>query len=149
MTKGLMKNIILFLIISGALFSCNKSDEITSETETALFGNWKLIQMTGSVLNSTTSGSEMEWQEIYLIKSDGTFQKSRDRDGVITEVSGIYNIINSSNEIFLELIFNNESEIIGSCYSGLKEEMFFQSGNTLSSTWQNCDGPGLKYEKVN
>lgn len=84
-----------------------------------------------------------------LFKTDGTFQKSRDRNGVITEISGTFNLINSSNERLLELIYNNESEIIGSCYSDLKEEMVFQSENTLSSTWRYCDGPGLEYEKVN
>ncbi len=145
-TKDIMKKRILFLMLIVVLFSCNKNDDINTETE--LFGNWKLIEMTGNIPNSTTTGSEMEWQENYLLKSDGTFQKSRNRNGVITEVSGTYNLINSSNELFLELIFNSESEIIGSCNLDLKEEMFFQSKNTLSSTWENCDGPGLKYEKV-
>jgi hypothetical protein len=144
-TKDIMKKRILFLMLIVVLFSCNKNEDINTETE--LFGNWKLIEMTGNIPNSTTTGSEMEWQENYLLKSDGTFQKSRDRDGVITEVSGIYNIVDLSDGKYLEFIFNEESEIIGSCYSNLKEEMFFQSENTLSSTWENCDGPGLKYEK--
>jgi hypothetical protein len=29
----------------------------------------------------------------------------------------------------------------------IKEELNFQSENVLLSTWQQCDGPGLKYEK--
>lgn len=89
----------------------------------------------------------MEWQETYTFRTDGTFQKSRDRNGVITEASGTYNLINSSGNWFLKLFFDGDSEIIGSCYIGLKEEMYFQSENTFVSTWQNCDGPGLKYEK--
>lgn len=143
----IMKKIAFIFIVIGILYSCNSDDNSNSNAE--LIGNWKLIQMTGNIPNSTTTGSEMEWQETYLLKTDGSFKKSRDRNGVITDVSGTYKLIKSSNEIFLELNFNNESEIIGSCYSNLKEEMFFQSENTLSSTWQNCDGPGLKYEKVN
>lgn len=142
-----MKKIALVFITIGILYSCNKDDDSNSYTE--LIGNWKLIQMTGSIPNSETTGSDMEWQETYLFKNDGTFQKSRDRNGVITEISGTFNLIKSSNERLLELIFNNESEIIGSCYSDLKEEMVFQSENTLSSTWRYCDGPGLEYEKVN
>lgn len=142
-----MKKQILILMIIGILFSCNKNDD-GNNLETEIIGNWKLIQMTGSIANSEMTGTEMEWQETYRLNTDGTFQKSRDRDGVITDVSGIYNIVDLSDGKYLEFIFNEESEIIGSCYSNLKEEMFFQSENTFSSTWRACDGPGLKYEKV-
>jgi len=142
-----MKKQILFLMIIGILFSCDKNDDdINLETE--IIGNWELIQMTGSIPNSETTGTDMEWQETYQLNNDGTFQKSRDRDGVITEISGTYNIIDLSDGKYLEFIFNDESQIIGSCYSGLKEEMFFQSENIFSSTWSACDGPGLVYEKV-
>ena len=142
-----MKKQILFLMIIGILFSCDKNDDdINLETE--IIGNWELIQMTGSIPNSETTGTDMEWQETYQLNNDGTFQKSRDRDGVITEISGTYNIIDLSDGKYLEFIFNDESQIIGSCYSGLKDEMFFQSENIFSSTWSACDGPGLVYEKV-
>jgi len=147
-----MKKQILFLMIIGILFSCNKNDDGNNDDidnlETEVIGNWKLIQMTGNIPNSETTGTEMEWQETYQLNTDGTFQKSRNRNGIITEVSGTYNLVDSSNERFIEFIFNDENEIIGSCYSNfLKEEMFFQSNNTFSSTWSACDGPGLKYEK--
>lgn len=142
-----MKKTILFLTVIGILFSCNKNDDANMETD--LFGVWKLDQMTGNILNSETTGSEMEWQEFYLLNADGTFKKTRDRNGTTTEVFGTYNLINSSSEKLLELNYNSESEIIGSCYPDLKEEMFFQSENSFSSTWKNCDGPGLKYKKAN
>lgn len=142
-----MKKQILFLMIIGILFSCNKNDD-DNNLETEIIGSWKLIQMTGNIPNSETTGTDMEWQESYRLNADGTFQKSRDRDGVIIEASGTYNIIYLSEGKHLELIFNEESEIIGSCSSNLKEEMFFQSENTFSSTWSACDGPDLKYEKV-
>jgi hypothetical protein len=142
-----MKKQILFLMIIGILFSCNKNDDgINLETE--IIGNWKLTQMTGSIPNSETTGSEMEWQETYQLNTDGTFQKSRDRDGVITEISGTYNLINNSNENLLELNFNSESEIIGSCTSSTKETMSLQSETIFLSSWNACDGPGLKYERV-
>jgi hypothetical protein len=142
-----MKKQILFLMIIGILFSCNKNDDgINLETE--IIGNWKLIQMTGSIPNSETTGTEMEWQETYRINADGTFQKSRDRDGVITEVSGTYNLINNSNEPLLELSFNSESTIVGSCISNTKETMSLKSETIFLSSWNACDGPGLKYEKT-
>jgi len=142
-----MKNKILFLMIIGVLFSCNNNDE--NDTENELVGNWKLIQMTGSIPNSETSGAEMDWQETYVLNANGTFLKSRDRDGITTEVSGTYNFINNSNEPLIELNFDTESEIIGSCTSNMKETMNLQSETIFLSSWEACDGPGLKYEKIN
>jgi hypothetical protein len=119
-----MKKQILFLIIIGILCSCSKND---INLENQIIGNWKLIQMSGTIPNSETTGTEMEWQETYLLNTDGTFQKSRNRDGVITDISGTYKLINNSTESLLELNFNSESEIIGSCTSNTKETMNIQS----------------------
>lgn len=142
-----MKKQILFLMIFGILFSCNKNDD-GFNLETEIIGNWKLIQMTGSIPNSETTGTEMEWQETYRLNADGTFLKSRNRDGVITEVSGTYNLINNPNESLLELTFDSESEIVGSCTSNTKETMSLKSETIFLSTWNACDGPGLKYKKM-
>lgn len=141
-----MKKLNILFVSLIVLFSCSNDDQNSQKNYQ---GKWKLTQMSGNLQNSETTGSDMEWQEFYILNADGTFKKTRDRNGVIKDVSGTYNLIKSSNEMYLELVFNNESEIIGSCSSNLKEEMLFQSENTFSSTWQNCDGPGLKYEKVN
>lgn len=142
-----MKNKILFLMIIGVLFSCNKNDD--NDIENELVGDWKLIQMTGSIPNSETSGTEMEWQETYVLNANGTFLKSRDRDGITTEVSGTYNFITNSNEPLIELNFDIESEIIGSCTSNRKETMNLKSETIFLSSWEACDGPGLKYKKFN
>ena len=84
-------------MIIGILISCNKNDdEINLETE--IIGSWKLMQITGSIPNSEMFGNEMECQETYRLNADGIFLKSRDRDGVVTEVLGMYNLINNSNE---------------------------------------------------
>jgi hypothetical protein len=140
-----MKKQILFLMIIGILCSCSKN-EINLENQ--IIGNWKLIQMSGTIPNSETTGTEMDWQETYLLNTDGTFQKSRNRDGVITEISGTYKLINNSTESLLELNFNSESEIIGSCTSNTKETMNIQSETIFLSSWNACDGPGLRYEKI-
>jgi hypothetical protein len=140
-----MKKQILFLMIIGILCSCSKN-EINLENQ--IIGNWKLIQMSGTIPNSETTGTEMDWQETYLLNTDGTFQKSRNRDGVITDISGTYKLINNSTESLLELNFNSESEIIGSCTSNTKETMNIQSETIFLSSWNACDGPGLRYEKI-
>ena len=141
-----MKKIIFFLSAIIFITSCDKNNDSPLDSE--IVGNWILVEMSGSIPNSQTSGSDMEWQEIYTLKADGTFQKSRDRNGIITQVSGTYGLINSSNETLLKFTFDNDNEIIGSCHSDLKEFMLFQSENTFSSTWLACDGPGLVYKNV-
>jgi hypothetical protein len=35
--------------------------------------------MTGMTANSQTTGSDMEWQEFYLLNANGTFKKSREK----------------------------------------------------------------------
>ena len=141
-----MKKIIFFLFAIGFITSCDSNSDAALDSE--ITGNWVLVEMSGSILNSQATGSDMEWQENYTLKADGTFQKSRERNGVVTQVNGTYSLINPSNEVLLELTFNNNSEIIGSCNSNLKEFMLFQSENTFSNTWLACDGPGLIYKNI-
>lgn len=141
-----MKKIIFFLFAIIFVTSCDKNSDSALDSE--IIGNWILVEMSGSIPNSQATGSDMEWQEVYVLKADGRFLKSRERDGVIIEASGTYNITNSSNEVLLELVFENDSEIIGSCHSNLKEFMVIQSKNTFSSTWLACDGPGLVYKNL-
>jgi hypothetical protein len=47
--------------------------------------------MTGQVPNSEVSGQAMKWQESYQLNSDGTFTKSREKNGSVTEATGNYN----------------------------------------------------------
>jgi hypothetical protein len=137
------KFIILFLVVT-TFFSCS-SDDVRPFTDYQ--GKWELTQMTGRTANSEITGSAMEWQEFYLLDANGTFIKSRKQNGIVTEISGTFSLIKSSNSNALQLTYKSESEIIGSCFSGLKEEMHFQSEKVFVSTWQQCDGPGLKYER--
>ncbi|WP_299779732.1 hypothetical protein [uncultured Formosa sp.] len=97
------------------------------DLETKIIGNWKLIQMTGNLLDSDTLGADMEWQETYLLQADETFIKLRDRDGVITEASGTYHFINNSNKPLITVTFDNESEIVGSCTSKSEDIMSLES----------------------
>jgi hypothetical protein len=78
-----MNKLFLFLIAC-TLASCSKefdSDKFPQE--------WKLITMTtNQMINPTViTGADMEWQETYTLKSDGTFTKSRNWDGIITDAS--------------------------------------------------------------
>jgi hypothetical protein len=142
-----MKNQILTLLIVFIFCSCDKNDN--NSLETSLTGKWELTQTTGSIPNSEKTGANMEWQEYYVLKANKTFIKSRTRNGISTTVSGTYTIAKSPNENVLTLTYKNESDIIGSCISNIKEELYLNPENIMYSSWSICDGPGLKYEKVN
>ena len=140
-----MKKFSLLLLAVITLFSCSNDDENPTEYPE---GKWVLTQMTGRMPNSETTGANMEWQEFYVLNGDGTFKKSRKKNGVTTEISGTYIVGTSASNTSLELTYTVENEIIGSCSSKLKEELHFQSASVLISNWQQCDGPGLKYEQL-
>lgn len=140
-----MKKLSSLLILLIVLASCaNDVKESTANNQE----KWVLIEMHGSTPNSKTTGDNMEWQEFYVLNSNGTFKKSRKKNGISNEISGVYKVVDSINPNMLELTYNNASEIIGNCTSDLKEYMNFKSETVFSSTWQQCDGPSLKYEKL-
>jgi hypothetical protein len=140
-----MKNLIVLIAFLTIFNSCSK-DNVAMDN-TGYYGKWTLVAMSGSIPNSEVTGAAMEWQEFYLFNTNGTFTKSRERNGVKTTLSGTYTTTTQSDGIFFELIYPNDSEIIGSCYGNQKEVLYLIDNNSLSSTWSYCDGPGLKYKK--
>ena len=139
-----MKHFALFITFLSFFNSCSK-DAVAENT--GYYGKWTLVKMSGTLSNSETTGMAMEWQESYLLNANGTFAKSRERNAIKTTISGTYVATNRPDGIYLELTYPNDSEIIGSCYGNLKEELYIAESNTLSSTWKNCDGPALEYKK--
>jgi hypothetical protein len=141
-----MKRLTFIVAFLCVFYSCTKDSVETVTTD--YHGKWALIKMSGSIPNSEALGADMEWQEFYLFKNDGTFTKSRVRNEVKTTFSGTYTIKNSPNTRYLELTYPNDNETIGNCTGDLIEDLCFTANNTLSSTWSACDGPGLEYQKV-
>ncbi|WP_091208329.1 hypothetical protein [Flavobacterium xueshanense] len=82
-----------------------------------------------------------------MFNANGTFTKTREANSVNTTFSRTYTTTKQSDGISFELIYPRDSEIIGSCFGNQKEVLFLTSNNSLSSTWNFCDGPGLKYKK--
>lgn len=139
----MVKKLILFVCVF-LFVSCNENEPVPFD----ILGEWKLIQMSGSIPNSQTTGADMEYQETYVFNSNGTFEKTRDTKGVIKKAYGVYKAYITPNEKVLELTYSLESSIIGSCTSNLKEVMNITSNSSFSSIWQACDGPGLDYKKI-
>lgn len=144
-----MKNLILITFLTCTLFSCSK-DIIDKKFDLEEYPQkWQLIKMTGQIPSSEKTGIDMEWQEFYLLNSNGTFIKSREQNGLVSEESGTFSLEESNNEKHLVLFYDFDNALIGSCYSSeLKEELVLKSDNSLFSTWSACDGPGLEYERM-
>jgi hypothetical protein len=149
-----MKKVILLLALLTTIYSCSKeTDDIVTKLEYT--GKWELVKMTGSTIGSESTGSDMAWQETYVINEDETFAKTRVRGDSTTIASGTYalkdveEISNMGPAIKdIELFYDMENNIIGNCSSNKKTEyLYFTSNNKLKSTWEACDGPGLEYIK--
>lgn len=153
-----MQKRILITTLIVMLFSCSKDvDEVIDESclgeinlESQQFPQvWKLIKMTGNMVNSETTGANMSWQENIRLNADGTFTKHRERDNKTTEATGTYSfsLIDPDQSIELTLFYPSESELIGNCYGLLIENYILISKCKLSGTWSYCDGQGLDYER--
>jgi hypothetical protein len=138
-----MKKVLFILLAAWIFISCTKEFDLDKFPQ-----EWQLTTMYGQIPNSTTYGSDMEWQESYQLNSDRTFTKTRVRDGVLTEASGTFEFKDLTDGKFLELTYTSNSPIIGSCTVELKETFWVKSDKKMSGTWSNCDGPGLEYERI-
>lgn len=136
---------LLFLVL---LSACNSNS--SSEEEVPLQSKvqkWELVRMTGSFINSETTGDDMAWQEYYLLNPNGNFFKSRNRDGTISQATGTYAFVEQGHEKYFELTYITGKELIASCFGNGKEILMFNGGQLLGS-WNACDGPGLEYQLV-
>ncbi|WP_157805251.1 hypothetical protein [Confluentibacter citreus] len=105
--------------------------------------------MFGQTPNSMTEGLFMEWQEIYVLNSDGTFIKSRERNDIITESAGTFDFQELVDGTYLILTHQADNELIGNCYStSLVEVLWITSISDMRATWNACDGPGLEYKRI-
>lgn len=134
------------------LYSCTEPDNSQVEDTELQFVDqkWELVRMTGSMVNSTTIGADMEWQEYYVFTPDGTFQKIRTRTGVVSKATGTFEVAEYENDDkdYLELTYTEGLGLIGNCSSDQKEVLIYRSATEFSNTWMACDGPGLDYVLV-
>lgn len=151
-----MKSLFTFIILLSFLISCSNEVVVKETTETESFTEhytqkWKLVKMTGDMINSETTGNDMAWQEYYIFNSNSSFFRSRTRDGVTTEISGTFKYErgkDANQTDFLTLTYPTESTLIGNCTGDLTETLMFTIDKKLSGTWNYCDGPGLIYEWI-
>lgn len=144
-----MQKPLLTLLVIMLVFGCTNDDLVLKDRDLQFSSQkWKLVQMTGSVANSLTEGDDMEWQEYYIFNPDGTFIKSRERDGSLLEATGSFEMVEFDNDDadYLKLLFETGGELAGGCYGYGTETLQYISADKLQNTWMACDGPGLLYK---
>ena len=148
-----MKKLLAILFIT-SFISCSVEAEDPEELD--VVGDWVLVQTTGSFDWSPQTGSDMPFQETYSLKDDGSFLKVRLRDGEESEATGTYTLpedgqtINGEEVItFVEFHYEEQNPLIANCTQTLVEELYLTTKGKLISTYEACDGLGLKYEKLN
>lgn len=104
--------------------------------------------MTGNYSGSETLGANMEWHEYYLLEEDGTFLKSRTRDGFIIKEKGTYIFIKNKTVKSLITTYDRSNSLIANCSSDKSEYLSILTSDTLIGSWSSCDGPGLFYKRV-
>ncbi|SHH49118.1 hypothetical protein [Flavobacterium defluvii] len=142
-----MKKITAVFILMFSILSCS-NDDSDSRNYSAYYGKWKLTSITGSFIQAIYIVGEPQYQEFYDFKRDNTFVKTRTQNGVTTTASGTFSIVEIQKKPHFQLTYASTSTIIGSCTGNLSEELFINDAGDLTSTWRNCDGPDLVYEKT-
>jgi hypothetical protein len=142
-----MEKIGIIFMLFLSVISCS-SDNSHATVISDYNGKWQLVQMSGSFINSETTGSAMEWQESYVFNTDGTFVKTRVADSKTVTASGTFKITKADDRTQFELTYKENSPIIGSCLGNPSESLFINEDSLLVSSWQACDGPGLQYKKM-
>jgi hypothetical protein len=139
-----MKKIVLLIVLLISIVSCSDNDDKPSES---YVGKWTLTRM-GSNNPAANSIDVLEWEESYAFNSNNTFSKTRKKEGKATTISGTYSVIKTTDQIQFELNYTAESDIVASCFSKAKENLYIiNSTGNLYGTWSICDGPVLVYEK--
>jgi hypothetical protein len=138
---------ILLMLIVGIVSCSNDKDENNAPAD--YYGTWQLTVMNRNKNPAANSISVLEWQEAYILTPNGTFSKIRVKDGKTIKESGTFVMNKTLDQTQFELTYDTQNEIIGSCSSNLKENLYIiNSVGKLFSTWGNCDGPLLTYERM-
>ena len=143
-----MKRVLLLCSVLVTLVSCQKEDLVKAEAA-PYPQTWKLVKTTGQLPGSTRTGADMVFQETYVFQADGTFVKKRQQGNQALEARGTFSVQHLSDGPYAVLAYAAANPIIGSCtQTTWIETLIIKTDDTMVSTWQACDGPGLEYQKV-
>lgn len=137
---------VVFYVLATFIFSACIDD--VDNVEERFPQQWNLVRMSDPNGHGFRTGNQLDWEEFYLLREDGSFLKSRLDDGVKTSVTGTYVFEETEDETLIILTFDEENEIISSCSAEPQETLIVANNNLLIGTWQACDGPLLEYFRI-
>ena len=149
-----MRKALLFALALAPVVSCQKEDAAKAPAPAlapapAYPQTWQLVKLTGQMPGYIKTGADLPWQETYVFQADGTFTKTRQQGPAVAGARGTFAVQDFSGSPYAVLTYAAPSPLIGSCTASQgTETLAVRADDTLVSTWQACDGPGLEYKKV-
>ena len=147
-----MRKLLTILFIAPFLSCSIETDEPVVPN---IVGEWVLVQTWGQFRGSEQTGAEMPFQETYQFNEDGSFVKTRVRDGEELEARGTYHLPETGWTVhgeaiiaFIEVEHESENPLLANCTSTLTEHLYLTTSGKLKSTHEACDGLGVLYEKL-
>lgn len=141
-----MKKYFLSLFLGVSLISCNEEDGFDPDLYPQ---KWQLVKIYYGIVNSGSTGDNLDWQEYYILYKNQSFTKSRLQEGILYEATGTFKYVNSDEGDYLELNYPVDSGIISNCSEEPVERLLVKSVDyMIGNSWLACDGPGLEYKRV-
>lgn len=145
-----MKKIIYLIAILLLTAGCQEDNLPASE----VVGEWKLIRSHHYVGTEVIrEGSDLEWQEVYVFRSDGRFAKTRTSLSGIANASGAYTTedaplyLSRPVKLLLKLTFTTGVDLAGGCSPGTEEFDLSSHDGLLRNYSIACENPILTYQK--
>ncbi|KEO74623.1 hypothetical protein [Anditalea andensis] len=145
-----MKKIFYIIAVIIFLPGCQEDNQPASE----VVGEWQLIQSHHYVGTEVIrEGEDLEWQEVYVFRSDGKFAKTRTTSSGNLNASGTYMVedaplyLSRPVKLLLKLTFTTGDGLAGGCSPGTEEFDLSSHDGMVRNYSIACQNPILTYQK--
>jgi len=143
-----MKKLVIFLSMISLITnqSCDSTDE-----EIDLKGNnlFELQYINAGMSGKIIEKKDLEFNEFIELSSDNHFVKRRVYPDSTSIAKGNYILIQSEDSKYYEFEYEENSYLIQSCGSSLKEHISIVNNKEIfNGSYLLCDGPGYGYRLV-
>lgn len=146
--------VLSFLSLIIILASCSRDEQESKPGEFSFDSypqEWDLFKMVAGMSGQIYTDDELELEEEYTFREDGTFTKVRLSAAETVMATGTFEKQQEEDPFVLILTFNDDSQIISSCGSENRELLFQDRENNILGNmgWSSCDGPSFYYKTRN
>lgn len=136
--------IYLLLLIPLGVWYLYQVAQNSSVSIDPIIGRWHMTGMISGWVLSKTPASQLDYNEYYDFKANGTFLKNRST--VKENATGKYIIRKLTDGTYMELIFDNKNSELHECLSE-NEWLKLDDDGKLNTGSLPCDGLGYQYER--